>query len=618
MTKIVALSLGILMMTSSVTALSSYAERSTESNPSETVAEHTDGNKTDNVVDKVEKGTILHAFCWNFNTIRESMADIASAGYSAVQTSPITSCTEGENGGMEIYGDGKWYYHYQPNDYTIGNYQLGTREEFIAMCNEAHKYGIKVIVDVMANHTTPVMDEVSEEWLKAGGGSFDTLLHKNYKKSVVDYGDRLQCTTYSSGGLPDINTELPSWQEYFFRFINDCSDCGADGFRYDSAKHIGLPDDPKEDDGLANNFWEKVKTETKDYDNKFIYAEVLQGDNDRLGDYIREVGRTPASHYGESIRSALANHNLAVADIQDYRIGDAPKNIVTWVESHDTYCNDDGKTWQEVSEEQVISGWAIITARKDGTPLMFDRPYHSTQNAEWGMNRMGTQGDDMYKDHRVSAVNFFRTAMVGEDETLLNPNDDTTAVMIGRGKKGLVIVNTEKELNTDFSVSLSDGKYTDRIDNSTVYTVKNGKLTSEKPIKENSIVVLYNEGYQEKTPSANVGVAENTVFKTTEKTLEVTLTLENSDKGTYSVNGGESVEYRNGDKITIEKPSDGNVVTLELRAQNKENSPTYERVEFTFSQNNYFVIICAVIIVIVLLLTVFFIVRKVKTQKVRT
>lgn len=127
--------------------------------------------------DKVADGAILQAFCWDFNTIKESMGDIAAAGFSAVQTSPINECLEGEDGGMDLYGNGKWYYHYQPTDFKIGNYQLGTRDEFKAMCDEAHKYGIKVIVDVIANHTTPATDEVSEDLIEAGGGSLETLYH---------------------------------------------------------------------------------------------------------------------------------------------------------------------------------------------------------------------------------------------------------------------------------------------------------------------------------------------------------------------------------------------------------------------------------------------------------
>ena len=93
----------------------------------------------------IHDGTILHAFCWNFNTIREKMPEIAAAGYTAVQTSPINDCLSIHNG-MKLYGEtedeGRWYYHYQPTDWKIGNYQLGTRDEFKAMCDEADKYGI--------------------------------------------------------------------------------------------------------------------------------------------------------------------------------------------------------------------------------------------------------------------------------------------------------------------------------------------------------------------------------------------------------------------------------------------------------------------------------------------
>lgn len=65
------------------------------------------------------------------------MKSIADAGFTMVQTSPANHCFIGDGGGKQILGNGKWYYHYQPLDWTIGNYQMGTRDEFIAMCAEA-------------------------------------------------------------------------------------------------------------------------------------------------------------------------------------------------------------------------------------------------------------------------------------------------------------------------------------------------------------------------------------------------------------------------------------------------------------------------------------------------
>lgn len=530
----------------------------------------------------VADGAILQCFCWDFNTIKESMADIAAAGFTSIQTSPINECLEGEDGGMELYGNGKWYFHYQPTDFKIGNYQLGSKEEFTEMCNEADNYGIKVLVDVIANHTTTTTEAVSKDLIEAGGGSLETLYHKGNAKDLKNYGNRLDCTTYKMGGLPDINTERPSFQDYFIEYINDCIECGADGFRYDTAKHIGLPDDPKEDDGFENNFWERVTKEVKNADKLFIYGEVLQGNNDRLKDYIAAIGRTTSSTYGSKIRSAVKKNMLSAGSVEDYWIGDVDKNIVTWVESHDNYINDG--TWSEMTNDQVILGWSIITARKDGTPLFFDRPYLSTMENMWGMNRIGTQGDDMYKDSRVRAVNFFRTAMVGEDEALVNPNDDKTALIIERGKKGAVIVNTDGALKTGFEINLPDGTYVDRADGKTEYTVSGGKLTSEADIPANSVVVLYNDGYQEYSPAAQVGVDEDTEFTYESDSITVTLSCDNTDNATYSLDGAEAVSYKNGDKVTISHKGDKNVSTLVLIASNSDGINTYEKVEFTYKQ----------------------------------
>ncbi len=568
--KITATALATLMLATSAGALTGCSE----DNPTASVDFKT--------ADKVKDGAILQAFSWDFNTIRESMADIAAAGFTSVQTSPINECLEGEGGGMELFGNGKWYYHYQPTDFKIGNYQLGTRDEFKAMCEEADKYGIKILVDIIANHTTPTLDAVSQDLINAGGGSFDTLFHVNNTKDISDYGSRIQCTTYKMGGLPDINTERPSFQNYFLDFVNDCIACGADGFRYDTAKHIGLPDDPKEDDGFENNFWERVTTEIDKADEMFIYGEVLQGSNDRIVDYVKAIGATTSSTYGGKVRSAITSNFIDTSKITDYWLGSAPLNMVTWVESHDNYINDG--TWSQLTNDQVILGWAIITARKDGTPLFFSRPYNSSMDNEWGMNRIGVQGDDMYKDDRVKAVNFFRTAMIGEEENLVNPNLDSSVLAIERGEKGLVIVNGLEECKVDFETNLADGTYVDRVDNTTEYIVKNGKITCEKPIPENSVVVLYNEGYTQYADCAEVGVADDTQFTFEADSVTATLTLKNAKSATYSINGGEAVSFEDGDIVTLQ-PNEDNVAVLELRAVNEQDVKTYERIEFTYKKS---------------------------------
>lgn len=528
----------------------------------------------------MENGTILHCFSWDFNTIKNSMEDIAAAGYSAIQTSPINECLVGESGGMQLYGSGKWYYHYQPTDWTIGNYQLGTRDEFKTMCDTAHNYGIKVLVDVLPNHTTPAKGEINQNLLDAVGG-IENLYHQNSNKDITNWGNRLQSTTYNMGGLPDVNTENPDFQEYFFKYINDCIDCGADGFRYDTAKHVGLPSDEKEDDGYENNFWQRAVTDVKNAETLFIYGEVLQGENDKIEEYIETIGRTTASSYGGKLRSAVSGRTLSASTLKGYAIGSAPPNVVTWVESHDNYINDG--SYAQIDDNDVVAAWSVIAARKDGTPLFFSRPYGATDVNSWGtMNRIGVSGSYLYKDPRVVAVNRFRTAMEGQDESMYNPVDgDTSLLAIERGGKGLVLINLDGEKDLKFETGLQDGQYTDRISNTLTFTVKDGVLTSNATLGEDTIVVLYNEGYVEYSVPATVSI--NDVDCNYEgESLDITLHCTNTEKAQYSYDEKMWTAYTDNTPLTIKPTEDSpQYTTLSLRAENSQGLKTYMKYFFS-------------------------------------
>ena len=192
---------------------------------------------------------ILHAWSWSFDTIADNMKKIADAGYDFVQTSPAQTCYVGDDGGMALFSTpedsvkGKWYYYYQPTDWKIGNYMLGDRDAFKAMCDSAYKYNIKVIVDVLPNHTAIDHTAVLPGLDNAVGGH-ENLYHANGFKPITQWNDRLECTTGEMGGLPDVNTENPDFQYYYMQYVNDLINLGARGFRYDTAKHIGLPSDP--------------------------------------------------------------------------------------------------------------------------------------------------------------------------------------------------------------------------------------------------------------------------------------------------------------------------------------------------------------------------------------
>lgn len=430
---------------------------------------------------EISTGTILHAWCWSFNTIKDNLKDIAEAGYTAIQTSPINECKVGENGGMQLQdvdgseNNGKWYYHYQPTNYTIGNYQLGTEEEFKELCSEAKKYGIKIIVDAVVNHMTSDASVISEDIYKITDQPFHTL------GDVTNYNDRKQVTQGNLLGLKDLNTQDPKIQQYILGYLKQCVADGASGFRYDATKHIELSDDPEE---YASDFWNVILENGAE----FQYGEVLQGGSDRIASYADLLNVT-SSTYGEFIRNSISNIDVSVSKWSDYGVnGLDTSKIVTWVESHDNYCNDG--TWAQLTEDDIKYGWAIIAARSGGTPLFFSRPAGASIDSQWGNNKIGEAGSDFYKSKEVAEVNKFRNHMIGLDETLSNPMDSDEIAMIERGNSGAVIVSISimKEELKGVKTVLADGEYTDKVSGGK-FTVKDGVLTGT--LEPGAIVVLY-------------------------------------------------------------------------------------------------------------------------------
>ena len=431
-----------------------------------------------NKIKETNDATILHAWCWSFNTIRENMKEIADAGYTYVQTSPANTCFVGENGGMQIFGDGKWYYHYQPIAWKIGNYQLGTRDEFKAMCDEAKKYGVKILVDVLPNHTAFDTTAVLPEFIEAVGGR-DNLYHANGLNEIKDYNDRYQCTTGAMGGLPDVNTENPDFQYYFMQYDNDLIACGASGFRYDTAKHIGLPSDPLDAKSKQNDFWDVAMGRKPikgimltNKDNLFIYGEVLQDKNVKEKEYAEYFGMC-ASNYGHVIRHIISNRKTTAKEVSNWQHSVTPEKLTTWVESHDTYCNANESA--SLTDTLIRLGWTIITARQNGTPLFYSRPAGSSRENYWGNNRIGEKGNDEFKHPEVVAVNKFRKAMHGMPEKI-KVSTDGTVVEINRGNSGAAIVNLcKKATQLSIATTLPDGTYKDHVYGNT-FTVEKGIL----------------------------------------------------------------------------------------------------------------------------------------------
>ena len=81
--------------------------------------------------------------------------------------------------------------------------------------------------------------------------------------------------TQGTIGMPDLNTADERVQKMVLDFLKECVDAGADGFRFDAAKHIETPNDSEE---FASDFWPYVINGIREYADHelFIYGEIYK------------------------------------------------------------------------------------------------------------------------------------------------------------------------------------------------------------------------------------------------------------------------------------------------------------------------------------------------------
>ena len=431
-------------------------------------------NASSTAVANIQDGVTLHCWNWSFKNIEANMADIAAAGYTAVQTSPIQQCKEGTVGSTV----GHWWVYYQPASFVIdntGSNALGNKAEFASMCAAAEKYGIKVIVDVVANHLGNQSGNDLASTIPADIRN-DTSCWHNIKINTSNYNDRYDITQHCMAGLPDLNTGNMKIQNYVLNFLKECVDAGADGFRFDAAKHIETP----EDSGCASDFWPTVINGIKAYKpDVYVYGEVLDGTGGvAMTAYTKYMSVTD-NNWGNNLRNNINNGN-ANGFYHTYDKGVSADKIVLWAESHDTWANDDHQSTY-VSETNINKTWAIVAARADAMGLYFARPKSTTQ-------KLGEASKTAWYWKEVAEVNKFHNAFVGQGEYTTKENG---YVAIERGTTGVVIVNVSGSGDVNMSVSkLANGTYTDQISGNT-FTVSNGRITG-KITHQCGYAVIYN------------------------------------------------------------------------------------------------------------------------------
>lgn len=381
---------------------------------------------------------ILHCFDWTYQQIIDELPDIAQAGFSSVQTSPAQ---------LAVKGNSIWYYLYQPNCFAVGDSGLGSEADLKRLCTEADKYGIKVIVDVVANHLAGDHSNIdsdlkgSEYWHHAG--------------SNINYKNRWQIT-HGDIGMPDLNSENWLVQQKVSNYVQQLKNDGVDGIRWDAAKHISLPLE-------GCGFWSTVIDKSM-----YNYGEILVGAIDEnevdqrtasninwMKEYTSYMSVTD-SNYGNDVINAF-NRGRVPSGFGSWVVsGLSEDTLVYWAESHDTYANDGGST-KYVDQNKIDRAYAIVGSRDGASALYFSRPAQTDKEKIM----VGQKGSTHFESAEVAAVNHLHNACIDEEDYYTTTSDLSAAAVV-RESGACVVLGSggNREVTIANGGLRKDGSYT--------------------------------------------------------------------------------------------------------------------------------------------------------------
>ena len=186
-------------------------------------------------------------------------------------------------------------HRYNTADYLKADPLLGTNEDFAALCKEASRQGIRIILDGVFSHTGSDSRYFNREGRYGPGGAYRDR-HSPYR-SWYDFDSGYACGYRSWWGfetLPEVEEESPSYIDFVCGpggVIDTWLGLGASGFRLDVADE--LPDD----------FIEKIRAAVKAHGaDKLLIGEVWEDATTKEGwgrrrTYLRGHGLDTTMNY---------------------------------------------------------------------------------------------------------------------------------------------------------------------------------------------------------------------------------------------------------------------------------------------------------------------------------
>lgn len=318
-------------------------------------------------------------------------------GVNAIWLTPIWE--QIQDGVDEGTGYSYAFHGYWAKDWTAVEPSFGTLDEFKMLVEKAHKKNIRVLLDVVLNHTGPVTEldqQWPDEWVRTEPGC-----------TYQDQATAMTCTL--TNNLPDIKTEstqtveLPQllvdkWKKegrldeevnelnaffeksglertpvnYIIKWVTDYArETGVDGFRVDTVKHLEeeVWSTFIEQSKIAFEEWKDANPSKMIHDDDFYILGELYGyevSNGRSYNF----GSTQVDYFDNGFdalisfgfkRDAAENYSVLFERYDTYRDSlidensDNPASFMNYISSHD-----DGQPFDPRREKAMESGTKLL------------------------------------------------------------------------------------------------------------------------------------------------------------------------------------------------------------------------------------------------------------------
>ena len=218
----------------------------------------------------------------DLNGITEKLEYLKELGIDVIWLSPVYQSPNDDNG-------------YDISDYQAIMEEFGTMEDYDRMLARAHELGIKIMMDLVVNHTSDehawfVESRKSVDnpyrdfyiWRKGKDGKEPNNWGSCFSGSAWKYDPQtdMYFLHLFSKKQPDLNWDNPKVRDQVFEMMNWWCEKGIDGFRMDVISLISKPE------GLPDG----IPGETG-------YADSGCANGPHVHEYLKEMNKKVLSHY---------------------------------------------------------------------------------------------------------------------------------------------------------------------------------------------------------------------------------------------------------------------------------------------------------------------------------